>query len=49
MESTGVFWKPIWHVLANQFNIILANPQRIKGIPGHKTEKMRVGLLNYSG
>jgi len=39
MESTGVFWKPIWHVLADQFNIILANPQRIKGIPGHKTDK----------
>ncbi|TGD17154.1 IS110 family transposase, partial [Levilactobacillus suantsaiihabitans] len=30
MESTGVFWKPIWHVLANKFNLVLANPQRIK-------------------
>ena len=39
MESTGVFWKPIWHVLAPEFKIILANPQRIKGIPGHKTDK----------
>lgn len=39
MESTGVFWKPIWHVLADRFEVILANPQRIKGIPGHKTDK----------
>jgi len=39
LESTGVFWKPIWHVLADKFKLILANPQRIKGIPGHKTDK----------
>lgn len=39
MESTGVFWRPIWHVLADKFSLVLANPQRIKGIPGHKTDK----------
>ncbi|EIO0086686.1 IS110 family transposase [Staphylococcus pseudintermedius] len=39
MESTGVYWKPIWHALINDFKLILANPQRIKNIPGQKTDK----------
>lgn len=40
MESTGVYWQPIWHVLEDRFPLILANPQRIKGIAGHKTDKV---------
>ncbi|ELH8526108.1 transposase [Staphylococcus pseudintermedius] len=39
MESTGVYWKPIWHALINDFKLILANPQRIKNIPGQKADK----------
>lgn len=39
MESTGVYWKPIWHVLQDDFHLILANPRKIKHIPGHKTDK----------
>ncbi|MFT8907435.1 MAG: IS110 family transposase [Lentilactobacillus diolivorans] len=40
MESTGGYWQPIWHVLEDRFPLILANPQRIKGIAGHKTDKV---------
>lgn len=39
MESTGIFWRPVWHALADDFELILANPQRIKNIPGQKTDK----------
>lgn len=39
MESTGVYWKPIWHMLQDDFHLILANPRKIKSIPGHKTDK----------
>lgn len=40
MESTGQYWHPIWSVLeANQFRLILANPQHIKGIAGRKTDQ----------
>jgi transposase len=38
MESTGVFWKPVWNVLEDSCEIILANPQRIKNVPGRKTD-----------
>lgn len=40
MESTGQYWRPIWAILEqNDFNLILANPQRIKGIAGKKTDQ----------
>ncbi|MDE1550071.1 IS110 family transposase, partial [Jeotgalibaca caeni] len=39
MESTGIYWKPIWHILQDDFNLILANPRKIKNIPGHKTDR----------
>ena len=38
MEATGVFWKPVWHVLAPSFELILANPAHIKNVPGRKTD-----------
>ena len=38
MESTGVFWKPIWNVLEDRFNLILVNAQYIKKVPGRKTD-----------
>lgn len=39
MESTGVFWKPIWNILeTGSFQLILANAQRIKNVPGRKTD-----------
>ncbi len=38
MESTGVYWKPVWHILEEGFNLILANAQHIKAVPGRKSD-----------
>jgi transposase len=38
MESTGVYWKPIWHVLEGQFELILANALQIRSVPGRKSD-----------
>src|SRR6185369_16809934 len=38
MESTGVYWKPIWNILEDQFQILLVNAQHVKQVPGHKTD-----------
>jgi len=39
MESTGVYWKPVWHVLEGQFELLLINAQHVKTIPGRKTDR----------
>jgi len=39
MESTGVYWKPIFNILEDDFEVILANAARIKNVPGLKTDK----------
>jgi transposase len=38
MESTGVYWKPIWNLLEGQFTLVLANARHIKAVPGRKTD-----------
>lgn len=38
MKSTGVYWKPVYHVLEESCDIKLANAQRIKNVPGRKTD-----------
>jgi transposase len=38
MESTGVLWRPIYHVLEDQFQVLLANAHEIKALPGRKTD-----------
>src|SRR5262249_47593942 len=38
MEATGVFWKPVWHVLEDQFTLVLANAMHIRNIPGRKSD-----------
>ncbi|WP_230193415.1 IS110 family transposase, partial [Paenibacillus sp. CECT 9249] len=38
MESTGVYWKPVWNILEGTCELTLANPERIKNIPGKKTD-----------
>jgi len=38
MESTGVFWKPIYNILEGQFQILLVNARHIKNVPGRKTD-----------
>jgi transposase len=38
MEATGVYWKPVWHILEGRFTLILANAAHIKGVPGRKSD-----------
>ena len=38
MESTGVYWKPIFNLLEGNFAVILVNAQRLKNVPGRKTD-----------
>ncbi len=39
MEATGVYWKPVWHVLEGGFEeVLLVNPAHIKNVPGRKTD-----------
>jgi transposase len=39
MESTGIYWKPLFNILEEDFEIILVNARHIKNVPGHKTDK----------
>ena len=57
MESTGEYWKPIFNILENNFEVILANAQHISKVPGRKTDVsdaewiadlLRHGLLTAS-
>jgi transposase len=57
MESTGVYWKPIFNIMEGEFKIVLANAQHLKAIPRKKTDIMdckriakllRYGLLPNS-
>ena len=38
MEATGIYWRPVWHVLEGQAELVLANAQHIKNVPGRKTD-----------
>jgi transposase len=38
MESTGEYWKPVYNILENNFEILLVNAQHIKAVPGRKTD-----------
>ena len=38
MESTGVYWKPIFNVLESEFEVLLVNARSIKHVPGRKTD-----------
>ena len=57
MESTGVYWKPLWNLLEDQFTLLLVNAQHVKAVPGRKTDVgdaewladlLRHGLLRAS-
>jgi len=39
MESTGIYWKPVYNILEEDFEIVLVNAQHLKSIPGNKTDK----------
>jgi len=38
MESTGVYWKPIWNLFEGVFTLLLVNAEHIKQVPGRKTD-----------
>jgi transposase len=38
MESTGVYWKPVYAILEGAFQIVVANAQQVKKVPGRKTD-----------
>jgi transposase len=39
MEATGVYWKPVWHILSDgEFELVLANAGHVKNVPGRKTD-----------
>src|SRR5213082_2931935 len=57
MESTGVFWKPLFNLLEDRFQLLLVNARHIKAVPGRKTDVkdcewladlLRHGLLRAS-
>ena len=57
MESTGIYWKPVYNILEGFFDVTLANAKRIKNVPGRKTDVsdaewiaklLRVGLIERS-
>jgi transposase len=57
MESTGVYWKPLYNVLEGAFTLLLVNAQHVKTVPGRKTDVrdcewladlLRHGLLRAS-
>jgi transposase len=39
MEATGIYWRPVWHVLSDgEFELVLANAAHVKNVPGRKTD-----------
>jgi transposase len=38
MESTGIYWRPVFNILESRFEVILVNAQHMKAVPGHKTD-----------
>src|SRR5438067_61337 len=38
MESTGVYWKPVWNLLEGRLTLMLVNAQHIRQVPGRKTD-----------
>lgn len=38
MEATGVYWEPVWHLLEGPVEMVLANTQRIRNVPGRKPD-----------
>jgi transposase len=38
MEATGVYWRPVWAVLEDEFELMLVNARAVKQVPGRKTD-----------
>jgi len=57
IESTGVYWKPVYNILKAGLEVVLVNAQHVKNVPGRKTDgkdaewlatSLRGGLLRSS-
>jgi transposase len=49
MESTGVYWRPVWNVLERgprKLDLLLLNPQHVKALPGHKTDRVDAARIS---
>src|SRR3990172_12399199 len=38
MEATGVYWKPVWHILESRFELVLAKAAQVRNVPGRKSD-----------
>ena len=38
MEATGIYWKPVWAILEDEFDCLLVNARHVKQVPGRKTD-----------
>ena len=38
IEATGVYWKPVWHLLAERVELVLANAHEVRNVPGRKSD-----------
>ena len=38
LEATGVYWKPVWHLLEGEFELLLANAREVRNVPGRKSD-----------
>jgi transposase len=45
MEATGVYWKPVWAILEDEFDCLLVNARHVKQVPGRKTDVSDAGWL----
>src|SRR3954469_20842027 len=45
MEATGVYWKPVWAILEDEFELMLVNARHVKQVPGRKTDMSDAGWL----
>ncbi len=45
MESTGVYWRPIFNILEGNFNVLLVNAAHIQTVPGRKTDVKDSGWI----
>src|SRR6516164_7546815 len=46
MEATGVYWKPVYYALEDDFELLLVNAQHVKNVPGRKTDTMDAQWLS---
>jgi transposase len=46
MEATGVYWKPVYYALEDDFELLLVNAQHVKNVPGRKTDTLDAQWLS---